>query len=81
VSVNSFGSYNLLAFFVDDDGNPLTMTATSLFTGQSALTLPVGTLLTLPNWSTVAIAPTQMTEIGDYLITVSVSDTLATATS
>jgi hypothetical protein len=81
VSVNSLGSYNLLPFFVDDDGNPLTMTATSSFAGDSALSLPVGALLTLPNWSTVAIAPTQMIEIGDYLITVSVSDTLATVSS
>ena len=81
MSVNSLGSFNLLTFFVDDDGNPLTMTATSSFAGEAALSLPVGTLLKLPNWSTVAIAPTQMTELGDYLITVSVSDTLATATS
>jgi hypothetical protein len=36
VSVNSLGSFDLSAFFVDDDGNPLTMSATSLFTGQSA---------------------------------------------
>jgi hypothetical protein len=68
---------------VDDDGNPLTMTAKSSFAGETALSLPVGTLLTLPipNETTVAIAPTQMKEIGDYLITVTVSDSLATASS
>ena len=35
----------------------------------------------LPNWSTIEIAPTQMAEIGDYLITVTVSDTLAEVSS
>ena len=77
LSVNSIGSYDLSALFVDDDGNPLTMTATSSFAGASALTLPSG-ILTLPTWSTVAIAPTLMTEIGIYLITVTVSDSIAT---
>jgi hypothetical protein len=78
--VNSKGSYDLLRFFVDDDGNPLTMTATSSFAGGAALTLPAG-ILTLPTWSTVAIAPTQMAEIGIYLITVTVSDSLAAESS
>ena len=80
LSVNSIGSYDLSALFVDDDGNPLTMTATSSFAGGSALNLPAG-ILTLPTWSAVAIAPTQMTEIGIYLITVTVSDSLATVSS
>jgi len=57
------------------------MTATSSFAGKPDLSLPVDTLLTLPNWSTVAIAATQMTEIGDYVITVTISDSLATASS
>jgi hypothetical protein len=83
VSVNSLGSYDLSSFFLDDDGNLLTMTATSSFAGETALSLPVGTLLTLPipNETTIAIAPTKMIEIGDYLITVTVSDSLATASS
>jgi hypothetical protein len=66
---------------VDDDKNPLNMTATSSFAGGPPLSLPAGTLLTLPTWSTVAIAPTQMTELGDYLITVTVSDSLAEVSS
>jgi hypothetical protein len=33
LSVNSKGSYDLSSFFVDDDGNPLTMTATSSYVG------------------------------------------------
>jgi hypothetical protein len=81
VPVNSLGSYDLSSFFVDDDGNPLTMTATSSFEGAAALSLPEGTLLTLPTWSSVAIAPTLMEEIGIYLITVTISDSLATASS
>jgi hypothetical protein len=56
------------------------MTATSSFAGASPLTLPAG-ILTLSTWSTVAIDPTQMAELGTYLITVTVSDSLATATS
>ena len=78
--VNSIGSYDLSAFFVDDDGNPLTMTATSSFAGGSALNLPVG-ILTLPNWSTVAIEPTLMSELGIYLINVTVSDSIAAVSS
>jgi hypothetical protein len=73
LSVNSIGSYDLSAFFIDDDGNPLTMTATSSFAGGPTLTLPAG-ILTLPTWSTVAIAPTLMTEMGIYLISVRVTD-------
>jgi hypothetical protein len=78
--VNSIGSYDLSAFFVDDDGNPLTMTATSSFAGGSALNLPAG-ILTLPNWSTVAIEPTLMSELGIYLINVTVSDSIAAVSS
>jgi hypothetical protein len=73
MALNSLGSYDLSAFFVDDDGNPLTMTATSSFAGGSPLTLPAG-ILTLPTWSTVAIAPTLITDLGIYLITVTVTD-------
>jgi hypothetical protein len=80
LSVNSLGSYDISALFVDDDGNPLTMTATSSFAGATALTLPAG-ILTLPTWSTVAIAPTLMTEVGIYLITLTVSDSLAAVSS
>ena len=80
LSVNSKESYDLSSFFVDDDGNPLTMIAQSSYAGGKVVNLPSG-ILTLPSWSVVAIAPTQMTEIGIYLITVTVSDSLATASS
>jgi hypothetical protein len=80
LQVNSLGSYDLSSFFVDDEGNPLTMTATSSFEGGPSLTLPAG-ILTLPNWSSVSIAPNQMTDIGKYLITVTVSDLLDTVSS
>ena len=75
LSVNSLGSYDLSSFFVDDDGNSLTMTATSSYAGGKVMSLPSG-ILTLPSWSTVAIAPTKMAEIGIYLITVTVTDSL-----
>ena len=78
--MNSLASWDLSSFFLDDDGNPLTMTATSSFAGGPALVLPSGNL-TLPTWSTVAIAPTQMREIGNYFINVTVSDSLATVSS
>lgn len=41
------------------------MTATSSFGGGPALSLPDG-ILTLPTWSTIAIAPTKMEELGIY---------------
>jgi hypothetical protein len=78
--VNSFGSYDLSSLIENVDGVPLTMTATSSFAGAGALSLPAG-ILTLPNWSTVAIAPTQMSEIGDYMVTVTVSDSFASVSS
>ena len=78
--MNSLGSWDLSSYFVDDDENPLTMTATSSFAGGPALSLPSGNL-TLPTWSTVAFAPTQMREIGNYLINVTMSDSLATVSS
>jgi hypothetical protein len=77
--INSLGSYDLSDSFLDDDGNPLTMIATSSFENKPAQSLPVGNLLTIKNMFTIAIAPTQMSELGTYLITVTVSDTLATA--
>jgi hypothetical protein len=36
VQVTKLGNYNLSSYFIDDDGNPLTMTATSSFEGNSA---------------------------------------------
>jgi hypothetical protein len=78
--VNSLASWDLSSFFFDDDGNPLTMKATSSFAGGPALSLPSGSL-TLPTWSKIAIAPTQMREIGNYLINVTVSDSLATVST
>jgi hypothetical protein len=42
--------------------------------------LPKG-ILTLPKSSTVAIAPSQMAELGIYLITVTVSDSLDTVST
>lgn len=78
--MNSFGSYDLSSFIENVDGVPLTMIATSSFAEGSPLILPAE-ILTLPNWSTVAIAPTQMSEIGDYLVTVSVSDSFASVSS
>jgi len=80
LSVNSLGSYDLSSFFLDDDGNSLTMTATSSYEGGKTMSLPSG-ILTLPSWSTVAIAPTKMAEIGIYLITVTVTDSLAKVSS
>jgi hypothetical protein len=78
--VNSNRSYDLSPFFVDDDGNPITMTVTSSFEGGSAVSLPAG-ILTLPNLFTIAIAPTKMEELGVYLITVRVSDLLEETSS
>ena len=45
------------------------------------MSLPVGVLLTLQNRTTVVIAPKYMAEIGDYLIDVTVSDSLAAVSS
>jgi hypothetical protein len=78
--LNSITFIDLSTNFKDDDNDTMTLTAIYSFNGGSSVTLPSG-IMTLPNWSTVAIAPTQMIEMGIYLITVTVSDSLAKVSS
>jgi hypothetical protein len=78
--LNSITFIDLSTNFKDDDDDPMTLTAIYSFNGGSWVTLPSG-IMTLPNWLTVAIAPTQMIELGIYLITVTVSDSLAKVSS
>ena len=80
VNLNGVGTYDLSTFFVDDDGNPLTMTATSSFAGGAATTIPIG-IITLVNWSTIEISPVLVGDLGSYVISVTVSDSLATITT
>jgi hypothetical protein len=77
VNLNGVGTYDLSTFFVDDDGNALTMSATSSFAGAAAASIPVG-IITLVNWSTIEISPVLVGDLGSYVISVTISDSLAT---
>jgi hypothetical protein len=76
VPLNSIGSYDLSAHFTDDDGNPLTMTADVVFAGGMATPIPTG-IMNQPAWSTLTITPTVMADLGTYLVTIYVTDSLA----
>lgn len=52
------------------------MSATSSYAGSSAIAIPTG-ILTQPAWSTLQITPTLVSDMGDYLITVTITDTVA----
>jgi hypothetical protein len=52
IPLNSIGTYDLTTYFVDDDGNPLFVTATSSFAGATAIAIPTG-ILTQPAWATI----------------------------
>jgi hypothetical protein len=74
--VNSKASYNLSPFFTDDDGNPLTMTATYQLNGGYTVIIPGG-IFTQPTGNSLALAPIIFSDLGEYLVTVIISDTLA----
>jgi hypothetical protein len=70
----------LSPFFTDDDGNPLTVIATYQFNGVSPAIIPGG-IFTQPTATSIGLAPSLLTDLGEYLVTVVVSDTLAQASS
>jgi hypothetical protein len=65
----------LTSNFVDDDGDPLTMTATYSLNGGAAVTLPSG-MFTVPSAFTIYVASTSIADTGVYTISLTVSDPL-----
>jgi hypothetical protein len=54
----------------------MTVTATYQFNGGSPAIIPGG-IFTQPTGTSFALAPSLMSDLGDYVVTVVVSDTLA----
>ena len=68
-------SIPLTSNFVDDDGDPLSMTATYSLNGGAAVTLPSG-IFTVPSALTIYVASTSIADTGVYTISLTVSDPL-----
>ena len=68
-------SINLASYFSDDEGDPLTMTATYNFNGASPMPIPGG-IFTKPDEFQIDVASTSIEDTGVYDITLTVSDLL-----
>jgi hypothetical protein len=71
-------SIPLTSNFVDDDGDPLTMTATYSLNGGAAVTIPSG-IFTVPSAFTIFVTSTSIADTGVYTISLTVSDPLPTS--
>jgi hypothetical protein len=65
----------LASYFADEEGDPLTMTATYSFNGASAMPIPGG-IFTKPDEFQIDVASTSIADTGVYDITLTVSDLL-----
>ena len=68
-------SINLVSYFADDEGDPLTMTATYSFNGASPMPISGG-IFTKSDEFQIAVASTSIEDTGVYDITLTVSDVL-----
>ncbi len=68
-------SIPLASYFTDDDGDLITMTATSSFNGGAAVALPSG-ILTMPSALTIDVISTSISDTGTYTIMLTVKDAL-----
>jgi hypothetical protein len=68
-------SINLASCFADEEGDPLTMTATYSSNGASAMPIPGG-IFTKPADFQIDVASTSIEDTGVYTITLIVSDLL-----
>ena len=68
-------SVPLASYFIDDDGDILTMTATSSYNGGAAVALPNG-ILKIPSDFTIDLISTSILDTGTYTITLTVKDAL-----
>ena len=70
----------LSAYFIDDDGDPITMTATYSLNGGAAMPIPGG-IFTVPSLLTIDATSVGLVDVGTYTISVSVTDSLSTITT
>ena len=70
-------SMPLAEYFIDDDGDTMTMTATYSLNGRPAQPIPGG-LFTKPSPLTIDATSAGFSDVGIYTISVSISDSLLT---
>jgi hypothetical protein len=70
----------LSACFIDDDGDPITMTATYSLNGGAAISIPGG-IFTVTSLLTIDATSVGLADVGDYTISVSISDSLSPVTT
>jgi hypothetical protein len=63
----------LASYFVDEQGDPLKMTATYKYNGGRAIQIPGG-IFTKPSEFQIDVASTSITDTGTYVIEMTVSD-------
>ena len=73
-------SMPLAGYFIDDDGDTLTMTATYSLNGASALPITVG-LFSKPSHFTIDVTSAGLRDVGTYIISVIISDSQLTVSA
>jgi hypothetical protein len=71
---------NLTSFFIDDDNDPMTMTATYSFNGGVAQAIP-GSIFNKTSEFMIEANPKSITNVGTYTITLNVSDSALSVSS
>ena len=70
----------LAGYFIDDDGDTLTMTATYSLNDGSALPITVG-LFSKPSHFTIDVTSAGLRDVGTYIISVIISDSQLTVSA
>lgn len=68
------------SFFIDDDGDPMTMTATYSFNGEEEKAIPGG-IFTYQSLFMIEVNPKSPANVGTYKITLTVSDSALSVSS
>jgi len=71
---------DLMSNFIDDDGDPMSLTATYSFNGGAPLPIPGG-IFTTPSSFMIHVYPTGYSSVGTYSISLIVSDSVESVTS
>jgi len=70
----------LSAYFIDDDADSITMTATYSLNGGGAIPIPGG-IFTVPSLLTIDATSVGLADVGAYTISVTISDSLSSVTT
>jgi hypothetical protein len=76
---NMLTQMDLSTYFIDDDGDPMTLTATYSLNGGAATAIPGG-IFTKPSEFMIEANPTSPSHVGAYTISLTVSDSAKSVT-